>query len=402
VQAGEDGKNMGGSALLDGTSRALLGDAAPDEAFLIRLAAGITGRPVTRTSATAEAVPYESGSPGTGALARLRGVTEAGAAWSVFVKVLQHPRHWPHLDRVPPPLRQEFLDTFPWRAELGAWDPAFTAALPTGLRVPVLYRQVELPGDRVALWMEDVVVDGRPWTAAEYERAARLLGTFAANRRDPELIRASPIPPGHGLRRYYDGPVQAAVAVIRNPGTWAHPALARHTDLRGGLLRLAGLAPAILDGLDRLPQALPHGDASPQNLLVPRADQGTIVAIDIAFPCPHAVGFDLSQLLVGLVHAGQQPAAELPAIHRLLAPAYTAGMRAGQRPAALAEIRRGYLGTLLIRAPFTALPWADLGSVAPEVVDERAALIRFALAVGEDLSWPLQDGVRERGSGSPA
>jgi hypothetical protein len=378
-----------GPGLLDERARALLGDAAPTSAFLAELAAVITGKPVAATTATAEAVAYESGSPATGALARVRGITDNGTAWSVFVKLLQHPRHWPHLDRVPPPLRQDFLDTFPWRTELAAWDPAFTQALPAGLRVPVLYRQVELPGDRVALWMENIVADSRPWTAAEFERAARLLGTFAANRSDPELIGASPYPLGYGLRRYYHGPCHAAIAAITNPATWAHPALARHASLRDGLLRLADRAPAILDHMDRLPQALQHGDASPQNLLIPRADPGTIVAIDIAFPSPQAVGFDLAQLLVGLVHAGQQPAAGLPAVHRLLAPAYAAGMRAGRHPAALADIRRGYLGALLIRVPFTALPWGDLDSIPPEVVDERAALIRFALNAGHELSWPF-------------
>lgn len=377
-----------GPALLDEQTRALLGDAAPSGVFLTGLAAAITGQPVTATTATAEQVPYESGSPATAALARVRGITGNGAAWSVFVKILQHPRHWPHLDRVPPPLRQDFLDSFPWRTELGAWDPAFTLALPPGLRVPVLYHRVELPGDRVALWMEDVDADPRPWRAAEYERAAWLLGAFAANRSDPGLIAASPLSPGYGLRRYYDGHGRSAIAAIRNPGTWDHPALARHSGLRDGLLRLAEAAPAILDGLDRLPQALQHGDASPQNLLIPRDDPATIVAIDIAFPSPQAAGFDLAQLLVGLVHAGQQPAAGLPGVHRLLAPAYAAGMRAGRHPAALADVRRGYLGALAIRAPFTALPWDDPGSVPPEVIDERAALIRFVLNASQDLSWP--------------
>ena len=52
---------------------------------------------------------------------------------------------------------------------------------------------------------------------------------------------------------------------------WQHPLLATAMarDVRAGLLELAPRIPAILDLLDRCPQALPHGDASPQNLLVP-------------------------------------------------------------------------------------------------------------------------------------
>jgi len=44
--------------------------------------------------------------------------------------------------------------------------------------------------------------------------------------------------------------------------------------------------PELLDGMDALPQALPHGDASPQNLLVPADDPGTFVAIDVSFQNP--------------------------------------------------------------------------------------------------------------------
>ena len=80
--------------------------------------------------------------------------------------------------------------------------------------------------------------------------------------------------------------------------------------------------------MDALPQALPHGDASPQNLLVPADDPDTFVAIDVSFQNPQAVGFDLGQLLVGLTHAGQLPAAALPEVHAVLVPAFTDGLQA--------------------------------------------------------------------------
>jgi hypothetical protein len=110
------------------------------------------------------------------------------------------------------------------------------------------------------------------------------------------------------------------------------------------------------------------------------------VAIDIAFPCPLAVGFDLSQLLAGLVHAGEQPASALPAIHELLVPAYAAGMRDGERPADPDDIRFGYLGTLLIRALFTALPWHELDHAGPAEVAERLALMSLILEAAGPLA----------------
>ncbi len=175
----------------------LLGDAAPTEQFLTGVVSDIAGHPVTIATATGEPVPYDFGSPATACLARLRGTTTDGTAWSVFVKVLQHPRHWPGLNQIPPPRRQEFCEQFPWRTELSAWEPAFTDRLPPGLRVPVLYRLAELPDDRLALWMEDVIADDRPWTTPRFVHAARLLGAFASNTRS----RPSRTPaPGH-IRR---------------------------------------------------------------------------------------------------------------------------------------------------------------------------------------------------------
>ena len=55
-----------------------------------------------------------------------------------------------------------------------------------------------------------------------------------------------------------------------------------------------------------------HGDASPQNLLVPASEPDTFVVIDWSFHGPLAVGFDLGQLLIGLAHAGRLTADVLP------------------------------------------------------------------------------------------
>jgi hypothetical protein len=254
-----------------------------------------------------------------------------------------------------------------------------------GLRMPELYRVVELPEDRVAVWMEDIEVSAQPWTADRFITAARVLGALAANRRDPALLAACPVPPGYGLRRYYDATVGLVLPWLQSHDLWRHPRLATSggSSLRADLLELAAAAPTILDQLDELPQALPHGDASPQNLLVPRTAPDTLVAIDVAFQCPLAVGFDLAQLLVGLVHAGEMPASDLPAIHPLLAPAYQDGMNHGTRPAALADIQAGYIGSLVIRAAFTSLPFQQpIDTITDDYLDQRIMLTRFITDLG--------------------
>ena len=369
----------------------LLGVATPTGDQLDAIVSAAVGRPAVVTRWDAEPVPYESGSPATGTLARVRGVTAEGQSWSVFLKVLQHPRHWRLLDRVPGQVRADFLGNFPWRAELTAWEPTFSAHLPVGLRVPELYRVVELPEDRVAVWMEDIVVSAQPWTTDRFVMAAGVLGALAANRRDPDLLAACPVPPGYGLRRYYDGAVRPVLPWLQAHDLWGHPLLATSggTRLRADLLELAAAAPAILDRLEELPKALPHGDASPQNLLVPLTAPDTLVAIDVAFQCPLAVGFDLAQLLVGLVHAGQMPTSDLPAIHHLLAPAYEDGMNHGKRPAALADIEAGYVGSLVIRAAFTSLPFREpIPSLTDTYIDERMMLTRFITDLGLQMWRP--------------
>jgi hypothetical protein len=337
-----------------------------------------------------EEIPYESGSPATGGLMRVRGTTADGRAWSVFVKLLQHVRHWPRLHLLPVPVREQFAAQFPWRQELDAWEDPFAGRLPAGLRVPVLYQVTDLGDDRLLVWMEDI--DACPdsaWDLAVFRRAAAALGGLAALRGTPEAIAANGRTPGWGLRGYVKGRVmQAGVSQLDDDDLWRHPLLAGaiDADLRGDMRRIADALPMLLDRLDALPQAVPHGDASPQNLLVPRADPGVLVAIDIAFQCPQAVGFDLGQLLIGLAHAGVLTVAALAEIHDALVPAFVAGMKEYGGDVSADEVTCGYVGSLVARAGLTSLPYELLGTPPTDelaaMFRQRAALTRFLADLG--------------------
>ncbi|GIF99903.1 aminoglycoside phosphotransferase [Catellatospora citrea] len=338
-----------------------------------------------------EPIAYQSGSPATGGLARVRGDGD-GRAWSVFVKLVHHPRHWPLLHLVPEAFREELCSTLPWRQELAIWEPPFADHLPDGLRIPVLHRITELDDDRLLLWMEDVdaITDG-DWTLDHYRRAAFALGGLAARRSAPDLLAAAG-EPGWALRLLVGNRVmRGAVPALDDDRLWTHPLVASavDADLRDDLRRIAAAVPAILDRLDTLPQALAHGDASPQNLLVPRGEPGVFVAIDVAFQCPLAVGFDLGQLLVGLAHAGHVGAAALPGIHDVIVPAYVEGMRAYGVAADPDTVAYGYVGGLVTRAALTSLPFETLGAPQTEqlatVWRQRGALTRFLADLGLDL-----------------
>jgi hypothetical protein len=331
-----------------------------------------------------EPVAYDSGSPATGALARVK-----GDGWSVFVKQIQAVRHWPRLFLVPQPLRDDFAAGFPWRAELAIWDEPFAGRLPEHLRVPKLYRLTDLGDDRLLIWMENVdALSDADWTLDHFTRAATVLGGLAARRMDSATLAATGTANGSGLRMYVDGRVyHYALPKLQDDEVWRHPRLAEApAGLRARLAALAEHCDTILDRLDRLPQAVPHGDASPQNLLVPRSAPDDFVAIDVSFQHPLAIGFDLGQLLVGLAHAGHVDPARLPEIHERLVPAYVAGMAEAGYDADPADVHYGYVASLLVRTGFTSIPYELL--TAPDtgaLFRRRLELTEFLADIGTEI-----------------
>lgn len=340
---------------------------------------GMVGDQVDVSSVRLLTVPYVSGSPATGGLHRVTGQTRGGRPWSLFLKLLQHPRHWPVLASLPPEFAAAFVADFPWRDELRLWDPLIQTSLPDGLRSPSLHAVVELSDDRVALWTEDVKQDpAARWDLARFGRAAHLLGRWNARSTGADVLAISPYPPGHGLRMYAERSVPArGLAPLADDALWRHPWLSPHGDLRRRLLDLSVEIPAFLDALDDLPQCLPHGDASPQNLLVPRSDPtepAELVAIDVSFGTPHAVGFDLGQLSVGLIHAGELPASELAGIAEVIVPAYVEGAAAEGLDLDSDTVSSGFALSALLRSGFDAFR-LDLLDRAP---DDEAAATAFA------------------------
>lgn len=323
-----------------------------------------------------EPVGYSFGSPTTGGLYRLRSTGPAGSA-VLFCKVVQHVRHWPGLAMLPEEIRDSFADELPWRTELELWDPIVQASLPEGMRSPVMYRMLDLGDDRIAAWQENVTDATDAWTTDQLAEAAALLGRWNARCTDPSMLATSPYPRGHALRMYATQAVAyRGLAPLADDDLWSHPWLRDHADLRARLLALGGEIPAMLDRLDTVPQTLPHGDASPQNLL--RTADG-IVVIDLSFRTPHALGFDLGQLLVGLVHAGELTAAQLPDIAAAILPAYLDGVRAEGLDVPDDVIAEAFASSALLRSGFDGFLYdlLDRGDGARYAFDERVAMSRF-------------------------
>jgi hypothetical protein len=372
------------------TPAALLGtDEEHAEAVLDDLVTEALGRHPDPGTTAVDSVPHALGSPATAGVHRVHGRDTAGAPWSLFCKVLQHVRHWSGLQQMPPPAAQHFSDTFPWRSELELWDPRVLASLPRGLRAPRLHRLVELPDDRVAVWQEDVAERPLAWDDADYARAAHLLGRWNARSTTDEVLAVSELPPGFALRMYAERAVPArGLAPLADEVLWSHPWLAGDQDVAAALLRLGEEIPALLDRLDDFTQALPHGDASPQNLLAPADDPDGLVAIDVSFRSPHALGFDLGQLLVGLVHSDVVPAGRLPGIAAAAVPAYVDGLAAEGVHETRAAVSEAFATSVLLRSGFDGFLYGEIdgaraGDPPTPAFRQRVDLARFLVDLYE-------------------
>jgi hypothetical protein len=374
--------------------RSLLGppglDSAAAGTALAALVDNALGRKIDLAETVVAPVPYEIGSIATAALLRVHGRDLDGEPWSIFVKVLQHPRHWPLLSMLPPDVAAEIVQDLPWRDEIEAWAPAFAGLLPDGMRTPDLYRAVDVGDDRLAVWMEDVAPSSEVWNLGRYARAARLLGRLNARGSTPDALASRRHPPGLILRRLAQNTLGVGgLGPLGDDALWRHPWLAPHADLRADLIELGGRIPALLDVLDTLPQVVPHGDACPQNLLVPADAPETFVLIDVMNSSAGAIGADLAQLAVGMVHAGEHRVAELPALHAVLGDAYLAGFADEGVVADAGEVELGYVATMLIRSGLTSVPYRLLDRTDDPVVEgivaERIALSRFIAGVARPV-----------------
>ena len=359
---------------------------APDE--LAAIATAAAGHPVRQAAMQATPIDYDWGSVATAGLWRVD-VTDAGArAATFFVKLVRHTRLWPGLSHVPTDeARAAFIDYYPWHYELDIHESDIEAVLPPGLRTPLLHGVVRPDADHMGLWWEFIDQRAAPWDLADYRLAARLLGQLAARRRAgadanaalPEIARRAQ---DTALRFYTQARVFTGVLpMLRPDGVWRHPVLAEavrttgDTALPADMLALGERLPRLLDLLDELPQTYAHGDASPQNLLLPAAEPGTIAVIDWGFGTLLPVGFDLGQLLVGLAHAGLTEVSELPAIDAEIFPAYLDGLAAEDYKVDPAQVRAGYVGGLAARSALCAVPVERLGS-EPATADTMSLFVQ--------------------------
>ena len=336
------------------------------------------------------ATGYPFTSIATGGLHRVTGTAapadgRAERHWSAFVKVVHHPRHWPLLGMMPPQVAAEMTELFPWKDEIEARRQVLPV-LPPGLRVPDEYAVTDLGDDRVAWWMEDIDDDDDEWRDEDYARAAHLLGRLAVHRRPGDPAGSAPFPPGFAVRKVVESRGAMLAGLLDDDALWARPVVAGAFDatFRRDLRRAVGTLPALLAEMETLPTALPHGDAAPVNLLRPRGEPGTVVAVDWGFRCQLPLGYDLGQLVAGEVERGRGDPTRLPALLEVVEDAYVEGLAAEGLEVPHETVHRGMICSSL--GPRTlpgALPVEDLDG--PDT-DQHAAYLRRRAGLGR---WVL-------------
>jgi hypothetical protein len=358
--------------------------AALPPADLRALAETVSGTLMPDPQVSAAPLGYDSSSPVTAGLWRVEVARSAGdgaLGCTFFVKLVRHTRLWPGLRWLPDEAaRAEFVGFYPWQYELDIHQSGIGSVLPDGMRTPRLHYVGRPDADHMSLWWEFVHERAETWTLADYRLAARLLGQLAARRRAgapvnealPAVARTAHAG-GSALRFYTSRRVLAGMLPVLQSGqVWQHPVLREALRLVGDrqlpadMTALGARLPRVLDMLDDLPQTYAHGDASPQNLLLPAGEPAAIVVIDWGFGTLLPVGFDLGQLLVGLAHAGQADPAAIPAIDAEIFPAYLAGLAAEDYKADPGQVRAGYLGSLAARSALCAIPFEMLENAVPD------------------------------------
>lgn len=214
--------------------------------------------------------------------------------WSVILKIIQSPAnvggvnlgegddqtHWNY-----------------WKREPLVYQSGWLETLPGDMAAPRCFGIVEMPGNIVWLWLEDISDSyGGTWSLDRYALAAHHLGQMNGIYLSE---RSLPSFPWWSKRR-----IQQSIALVPwQKIPWEHPqVLERYPRSEmNSFQRMLAENELFLARLERLPQTICHGDTYPTNFMSrngPNSREQT-VAFDWALAGIAPVGADLGQLVFG-------------------------------------------------------------------------------------------------------
>lgn len=377
----------------------MLGPASVDAGKLARFAADSLQLPEVKIrSARAVAIPVPFSNMTTGGLWRIQGTAAAApstpaADFKLVVNLLQSPLLWSDIDRVPESFRGQLERGYPWRTEAMVYASELVQVFPEGGRLPRIYGIEELGPQRAAIWMEDVAECTRAgWGDAQFLHAAALLGRLAGDHAIRGLGSSLQGARDADRLRLFVESVGTMLFIPRLMGEelWRVPAVAEAAtpQVTDGLRLLASRAPALVDEIGAIPALAAHGDASPQNLLVeslaggPGGSTGFAV-IDWGMFGMACAGFDLGQLLAGLVNQGTMHGRELYGLEPLCLGAYCDGLAESGANTPVSVVKRGHALSMALFTGLSAVASPDVdGPESDELhatVNARMEMARFVL-----------------------
>lgn len=359
----------------------VLGAAAVDAECLRGMVADLLGQDDLHLGpVSAEVVAYDIPAITTGGRYWVSG--SSPRPWRIFVKHVHEWSRSPFFAAVPEELHEMARAQVPWRTEGAVYRSRLADSLPDGLALPRVLGVHDIDDLAYTVWLEEIPTTDMAWDLARYERAAFLLGRFAATPGVRTLAEAA----GHQLdvRQYVAGRLAAQVVpALRDESLWAHPLVAStFGPLRDRLLGVIGRLPDIAEELHALPHLAGHGDASPNNLLV-RPDRDGFTIIDFNFFGTVPVGFDLGQLLVGDVQIGNRGATDLAERDQACTAAYHRGLLAEGFSMPVGDLWRAHALHLLLFSGISAVPFEMLEAppapAGEALCSTRAELARYSL-----------------------
>lgn len=383
----------------------ILGPAAPTGSELGRIAgAALHLPPVEIGFANAAPIQVPLFNMTTGGLWRITGTAQMdGSAvpgksvpFSVVVKSIQSPALWSGIWQVPDHFRESLVRNYPWHTEARVYASDLANNMPDGGRLPEVFAINELDDQRTAIWLEDVAQspDGG-WTDDVFCQAAALLGRLAGSGAVRQSGPPLSIEKDAERLRYFLDSVGSLIYIpsLRGDELWQVPAVAEgaSAELIAGLRSLTDRAHQLVDEILELHTFPAHGDASPQNLLIETREASVgepgasprFVVIDWGAYGAACAGFDLGQLLSGLVNNGLMSGEELYRLEPLCFHAYCDGLAESGADVRESAVLRGHAMTMALFTGLSAVPSQRLGEPDSEelrvFMAGRIVMARFVL-----------------------
>jgi len=214
--------------------------------------------------------------------------------WSIILKVIQSPANLGY-DNCGEGKDQTHWNY--WKRELLMYQSRWLETLPEGMRAPVCYDAVEIPGNVGGMWLEDVKDSfSGTWPLHRYALAARHLG-----RLNGIYISRRELPSYPWLSRHRTRQWLKSIPWQEFP--WDHPLVWQQFPNLGidNFRSMLEESERFLARLEQLPKTISHGDTNPNNFIsrhLPRNQEQT-VAMNWSLTGIEPIGDDLGQLVYG-------------------------------------------------------------------------------------------------------